>query len=283
LIRDSGRTELARVLFSMYEDGARHGGHPRLGPHGVGPDLISALPEDLFFQVLRPLGCARAAVRTSLVSRHWRGLWRCIPDLTFRDVTLCLLLPAIRSIVCIPRVLLLDICITDVDPIIIRQPHDQCFDADRVSSLLRAAADVLPVELRFSVTPAPSYSLNVPLPCFLHATFVELHGLDLLFSELPDRSRYMFPTLETLHLSKCSIYDSDALILHCPRLRVFKVTHCFRYSFSVLELHLTPTRLDYNKRSVARHRHRTSTRKVKIVLLRSEVISFALSAYIARI
>jgi hypothetical protein len=280
LIGDSGRTELARVLFSMYEDGARHGGRPRLGPHGGGPDLISALPEDLFLQVLRRLSCARAAARTSLVSRHWCGLWRRVPDLTFRDVALCSLLPAIRSIVCIPRVLLLDICITDVDPII---NHDQRFDADRVSSLLRAAADVSPVELRFSVTPAPSYSLNVPLPCFLHATSIELHGLDLLFSELPDRSRYMFPMLETLHLSKCSIHDSDALILHCPRLRVFKVTHCFGYSFSVLELHLTPTRLDYNKRSVARHRHRTSTGKVKIVLLRSEVISFALSAYIARI
>jgi hypothetical protein len=65
------------------EEGARR--------RGGGADLISALPEDLLIQVLVRLRCARAAARTSLLSRRWRGLWTCLPDLIFRNV-------AIRSI-----------------------------------------------------------------------------------------------------------------------------------------------------------------------------------------
>jgi hypothetical protein len=43
--------------------------------HGGGADLISALPEDVLLEVLVRLRCARAAARTSLLSRRWCGLW----------------------------------------------------------------------------------------------------------------------------------------------------------------------------------------------------------------
>ncbi|KAF8700786.1 hypothetical protein HU200_034143 [Digitaria exilis] len=41
----------------------------------------------LLIQVLVRLLCARAAAHTSLISRRWRGLWRYIPELYFRDIT----------------------------------------------------------------------------------------------------------------------------------------------------------------------------------------------------
>jgi hypothetical protein len=133
------------------------------------------------------------------------------------------LLDVIRSMVCIPRVLLLDLRMIDVD-----LPHNE--HVDLVSSLLRAAADLSPVELSFSITPTPSYTLNVALPCFLHTTSIELHGLDLLFSEL-SANRYMFPKLETLPLRvqhmRHGRFDSP---LPAPARVQDDPTHCFRYS-----------------------------------------------------
>ncbi|XP_037431778.1 uncharacterized protein LOC119298503 [Triticum dicoccoides] len=67
-------------------------------PAGGGADLISALPEDLLLQVLVRLRCARAAARTGLLSRRWRGLWTRLPDLVFRDLALGPLLPALASL-----------------------------------------------------------------------------------------------------------------------------------------------------------------------------------------
>ncbi|XP_044386177.1 uncharacterized protein [Triticum aestivum] len=57
-------------------------------PAGGGDGLVSALPEDLLLQVLVRLRCARAAARTGLLSRRWRGLWTRLPDLVFRDLAL---------------------------------------------------------------------------------------------------------------------------------------------------------------------------------------------------
>ncbi|CAM0871133.1 unnamed protein product [Alopecurus aequalis] len=216
----------------MEEDGARRGGHPGLGPDGGGRDLISALPEDLLLQVLRRLGCARAAARTSLLSRHWRGLWRRIAEFTFRDVALRSLLPALDSLL-LADVFLLDIRLPEVT-LELSPGREEHFV--RISSLLRAAAGLSPVELRLRVPPCfpprqltpnvLSHSLTVHLPCFLHATSIDLLGLDLLFDEsLASGSGYMFPMLETLSLFACRV-DVHALVLQCPRLRVLRAIGC---------------------------------------------------------
>ncbi|WVZ50865.1 hypothetical protein U9M48_002076 [Paspalum notatum var. saurae] len=49
----------------------------------TGEDRISKLPDELLHEVLVRLGSARAAARTSMVSRHWRHLWAHLPALSF--------------------------------------------------------------------------------------------------------------------------------------------------------------------------------------------------------
>ncbi|CAM0954665.1 unnamed protein product [Alopecurus aequalis] len=192
-----------------------------LGPDGGVPDLISALPEDLLLQVLRRLGCARAAARTSLLSRRWSCIWRRIAEFTFRDVALRSLLPALDSLL-LADVFLLDVRVPEVAPELSPWRDEHIV---RVSSLLRAAADLSPVELRFDVPPsALCPAITVHLPRFLRATSIKLHGLNLLFAELP-AGQYMFPALETMSLSSCRV-DLHALVLQCPRLCVLRATGC---------------------------------------------------------
>jgi hypothetical protein len=47
-----------------------------------GPDLISALPDDLLLQILGRLGSVRAAAPAICVSRRWRDLWTRLPKVT---------------------------------------------------------------------------------------------------------------------------------------------------------------------------------------------------------
>lgn len=47
-------------------------------------DRLSELPESLIFEILRLL-TIREVVRTSLVSRRWKNLWKTVPFLNFED------------------------------------------------------------------------------------------------------------------------------------------------------------------------------------------------------
>ncbi|VAI89386.1 hypothetical protein VPH35_130210 [Triticum aestivum] len=221
------------------EEGAHHGGLPELGPTGGGADLISALPEDLLLQVLACLRCARAATRTSLLSRRWSRLWTRLTGFTFRDLVLHSLQSALDSLVHAPGVFLLDIHSEVPPPVPRREVLYYLQYAAGVSSLLRAAAGLSPVELRFIVSLGPlarvtpdlllCYPPKVDLPCFHRATSIDLSGLelelDLSLLADPLASRYMFPALEVLSLSRCCVDIAD-LLLHCPRLRVLRATDC---------------------------------------------------------
>ncbi|TVU25030.1 hypothetical protein EJB05_27506, partial [Eragrostis curvula] len=48
---------------------------------GGGEDRISALPEELLHCILVRLGSARAAARTSVLSRRWRPVWTSLPEI----------------------------------------------------------------------------------------------------------------------------------------------------------------------------------------------------------
>ncbi|CAN6168370.1 unnamed protein product [Urochloa humidicola] len=50
------------------------------GRLGGGTDRISDLPDDLLNDILLRLGCTKAAARTSVLSRRWRGVWARLPD-----------------------------------------------------------------------------------------------------------------------------------------------------------------------------------------------------------
>ncbi|CAN6205687.1 unnamed protein product [Urochloa humidicola] len=45
-----------------------------------GTDRISGLSDDLLHTILLRLGCTKAAARTSVLSRRWRGVWTRLPD-----------------------------------------------------------------------------------------------------------------------------------------------------------------------------------------------------------
>ncbi|CAL5083403.1 unnamed protein product [Urochloa decumbens] len=50
------------------------------GRLGGGADRISSLPDDLLHGILLGLGCTKAAARTSVLSRRWRGVWARLPE-----------------------------------------------------------------------------------------------------------------------------------------------------------------------------------------------------------
>ncbi|KAI4996606.1 hypothetical protein ZWY2020_051526 [Hordeum vulgare] len=193
---------------------------------------ISSLPDHLLHLVLQRLRCARAAARTSILSRRWRSVYSCFPevvvDVTLHDVPLRSLEAALLRAAG-PRVRLLDI----------RVPGNRVrfVAATTVSSVLRAAAALAPVELRLSLTQCVDWTKTqgpsvVELPRFLRATSIQLHGLllDLSFADCAG-----FPLLERLSLSGCDL-DLAALIPCCPRLQALTVDDFTVHSASLHQL-----------------------------------------------
>jgi hypothetical protein len=193
--------------------------------HGGGADLISALPEDLRLEVLVRLRCARAAARTSLLSRRWRGLWTRLPDLTFRDVAISSILAALSSLQ-VPRVSLLNIAFTSCEA----AAGVSLLDSDvsirdqvaaGVPSMLHAAAGLSPVVFHLDLPVFGHEPAVVDLPPFHRATSMQLYAPNYRFT-LP-RAGDGFHALEILSLTGCYV-DLGALVLRCPCLRVLRVT-----------------------------------------------------------
>ncbi|XBI13677.1 hypothetical protein VPH35_140386 [Triticum aestivum] len=194
-----------RLHFSRQRLGQPSGGD------GGGPDLISALPDDLLLLVLARLPCAGAAARTGILSRRWRDLWPHLRRIVFRDIAFDSIEPALGRIS--PVVSLLEIHARAST----RRWSTDRVDTSRVNSLLRAAARLEPEELVFGLSSALiGDSPVVDLPCFNRATSIKLG----LFSAIrvPAGVEVEFAALETLYLA-CRIDTLDSLLSSCPRLR----------------------------------------------------------------
>ncbi|TKW35885.1 hypothetical protein SEVIR_2G404800v4 [Setaria viridis] len=185
------------------------------GGDGGGVDHISGLHDDVLIQILRRLRCTAAAASTSALSRRWRerGLWRHLPEQSFRGVAHGALESALAQ-VALPKLSLLDIEITDRLP------------AESAASLLRAAARLDPVELSLVIAWVVRSDESVPieLPSFARATSItlRLHNLPL---SAPAQG-VEFPVLERLSITSGS-FDTGALISRCPRLRVLELIYCW--------------------------------------------------------
>ncbi|CAL5084121.1 unnamed protein product [Urochloa decumbens] len=182
---------------------------------GSGADRISELHDDVLIQILRRLRCAAAAARASAVSRRWRegGLWRHLPELSFRGVAHGDLEHALAQ-VALQKLSLLDIEITDRIP------------TEAVASLLSAAARLDPVELSVVIAWVVGGDDFVPveLPSFARATSITLRLHDLHLS-MPAQGGE-FPALERLSI-RSGTFDAGALISRCPRLRMLELIYCW--------------------------------------------------------
>jgi hypothetical protein len=190
----------------------------------LGPDNISALPDDLLLQILARLRCIITAARTGILSRRWRNLWTLLPSLVFRNVEYSSLKPALARLS--SAVSLLDIHI----PFMRRRPDDRerwrgsvidvYLDAAGVTSLLLAAAHLEPEELVFAINNNVTGS-HVEVPYFRRATSIVLKSRTFITPfHMP--AGVEFAALDTLSLS-CSITGLDDLISRCPRLRVLRL------------------------------------------------------------
>ncbi|TVU39368.1 hypothetical protein EJB05_12782 [Eragrostis curvula] len=188
---------------------------PRSDGHGDGIDRISGLPDDLLLGVLARLRCARAAAHTSLLSRRWRGLWRQLPELTFRKVAPDALLAALA------QVARTELSLLDID---VHEGHR--FSPSGVAALLRIAARLAPSELRLIVWGlSEDRETAVEVPRFHRTTSIKLCVWNLYLA-LPDyKQGSAFPVLERLSVEGC-VVNVGALILQCPQLRVLEVCSC---------------------------------------------------------
>ncbi|XBH65607.1 hypothetical protein VPH35_119177 [Triticum aestivum] len=218
---------------SELDNGPRHGSCDS-------PDLISTLSDDLLLQVLQRLSCAGAAVRTCILARRWHGFWTHLPKVAviLHDVPFGSLEAALQR-AARPGVfhrLLLDISVPWQDDIPLSFPWQEgMLTSSSVSSLLRAAARLAPVELRFTLLQnLQDHCLDVDLPRLDRATSIDLHAGYLRFA--PPRASARFLSLKRLSLSGCHV-DLAALIPRCPCLRFLTVNTTGLVGMDKLTMH----------------------------------------------
>ncbi|KAM0886171.1 hypothetical protein ACQ4PT_029865 [Festuca glaucescens] len=182
-------------------------------PDGDEPDRISALPDEMLLQILARLRCARAAAHTSGLSRRWRGLWRHLRELSFRDM------PADAIDAALDQVAGQALTFLEVD---IPEEH-RVLEHARVSALLLAAARLAPADLVFSLW-GYAYDkdgdIPIEIPSFERTTSLKLDVMDHVL--IPPAGAVEFPLLEKLSVVCCRINTAE-LVHRCPRLRVFEI------------------------------------------------------------
>ncbi|KAM0928721.1 hypothetical protein ACQ4PT_002657 [Festuca glaucescens] len=213
-----------RRLRSLPMPGPRRSQRPPDFPDGDGSDWISDRPDEMLLQILVRLRCARAAAHTSSLSRRWRGLWRHLPELSFRDISADALNAALDQVAC-PALSFLEVDIL--------QKH-RVMDPVRVSALLHAAARLAPADLVFRLWGhCKDGNIPIEIPCFERATSVKLLMVGLYL--IPPAGGVEFPLLERLSVTGCR-FDTEELVHRCPRLRVFEVSQWF-YGTTVVKVH----------------------------------------------
>ncbi|XP_051188605.1 putative F-box/FBD/LRR-repeat protein At4g03220 [Lolium perenne] len=187
-------------------------------PHGGGgEDRISALPDDVLLQVIVRFRCARAAALTSAVSRRWRGLWRHLSELSFRDIPSDAASTALRQVVC-PALSRLEIEIPE---------EHRIMDPARVSALLHAAARLAPEDLVVDLWGhCKDRDIPIHIPSFQRATSINLRVVNLYLT-LPAGGIDEFPLLERLSVAGCRFDGMAEMINRCPNLRVLEVCGCW--------------------------------------------------------
>ncbi|CAN6180946.1 unnamed protein product [Urochloa humidicola] len=201
----------------------------------AGEDRLSALPDDLLAQILRPLGTPDA-VRTRLVSRRWRRLWSLLPELR---------VPSLPG-----------------DPIRFRDAlagHQVRLSSLQVLSTSGGAADPKSISIWLpaaaacvsghfalvvnQISPAAEAAEEegrdgiVDLPCFEDATGITIR-LGHLGLAVPPPAAGVFARLVSLRL-ECVWFEDpseleDAIALRCPCLQHFRLCQTLRmYTLTV--------------------------------------------------
>ncbi|VAI11574.1 unnamed protein product [Triticum turgidum subsp. durum] len=187
-----------------------------------GDDLISMLPDDMLLQILTRLGCARAAARTCILARRWRNLWIHLPGLIFHDVPVGKVQAALTRVA--RRRAGMSVSALDIRLMRSVPPEAARHDEALAKKLLCKAVRLSPEELMFvlprSSISKPGRRVEITMPCFLHATSIEL---DTYFIQIQPPANQILHALERLSLSG-NIVDIGACLNQCPRLHVLRVT-----------------------------------------------------------
>jgi hypothetical protein len=171
----------------------------------------------VLLHVLARLRCARAAALTSSVSRRWRGLWRHLSELSFRDIPSDAANAALHQVAC-PSLSRLEIEIPE---------EHRIMDPARVSALLHAAARLAPAVLVVDLWGhCKDRDFPIEIPSFQRATSIKLRVVNLYLT-LPAADIDEFPLLERLSVAGCRFDGMAELVTRCPHLRVLEVCGCW--------------------------------------------------------
>ncbi|CAL5091940.1 unnamed protein product [Urochloa decumbens] len=201
----------------------------------AGVDRLSALPDDLLAQILRPLGTPDA-IRTSLVSQRWRRVWSLLPELhvpslpgdpiRFRDA-----LAAHQVRLRFLQVLSTGGGTADPKSISIWLPAA----AARVSG--NFALVVNQISPAAEAAEEEGWDGIVDLPCFQDATGIMIR-LGHLGLAVPPPAAGVFARLVSLRL-ECVWFDDpseleDVIASRCPCLQHLRLCHTLRmYTLTV--------------------------------------------------
>uniref|UniRef100_A0A0A9EMI0 F-box domain-containing protein n=1 Tax=Arundo donax TaxID=35708 RepID=A0A0A9EMI0_ARUDO len=203
-----------RSLGSGPPRGARRRHRRRRRRRNDKVDRISGLPDDMIREVLVRLRCTSSAARTSVLSSRWRGLWRHLPELSFREI------PPDAIHAALAQVTRTELSLLDINV-----PECHKISSPGVASLLHAAARLAPVELSLIAWAngnGRGIAIEGPWPCFHRTTSIKLDMRNPDLYLTPSAPGAVFPVLERLSIAGCH-FDTGALVRRCPCLRVLEV------------------------------------------------------------